>query len=175
MNTACLDGLGNMVVRIIWWNWGQNTLKPSIACLKELQDDKIALTLTLIKLQKNVVKAISSLCLFYHVGSINASPALNLKVAVTLFSSGSRPSDKGGEGRGGGIGHLDPEIWRGVPSQKIFSALGTSVWFKNKGPGPSPGSATGIVPDITWQKPFCKQSCMDFYFLSYGSEATTVL
>ena len=69
MYTACLDSLSNMVIRIIWWNWGQNTLKPSIACLKELQDDKIALTLTLIKLQKNVVKAISSLCLFYHVGS----------------------------------------------------------------------------------------------------------
>ena len=83
--TACLDGLGNMVIRIIWWNWGQNALKPSIACLKELQDDKIALILTLIKLQKNAVKATSSLCL--HVGSIlKASLSLNLKVQCSSSS-----------------------------------------------------------------------------------------
>ena len=118
MYTACLDGLGNMVIRIIWWNWGQNTLKPSIACLKELQDDKIALILTLLKLQKNVVKAISSLCLFYHVGSIKASPSLNLKVAVAVFSGRSRPSG------------WSPRPWniRGVRSQKnIFSALQASA------------------------------------------------
>lgn len=131
MYTACLDGLSNMVIRIIWWNWGQNTLKPSIACLKELQDDKIALTLTLIKLQKNVVKAISSLCLFYHVGSINASLALNLKVAVTLFSSGSRPWDKGGEGRGDWSSR--PWDLKGGPvSKKIFQPLAPQFGLKIK-------------------------------------------
>ena len=50
----------------------------------------------------------------------------------------------------GGHGHPDPEI-RGVDpfSEKLFSALRASVWFKNRGggggglatPGPSPGSA----------------------------------
>ena len=49
----------------------------------------------------------------------------------TVFSGGSRPSDKGG-----------------ARSQKqFFSALRASVWSKNKGEagpaGPSPGSATG--------------------------------
>ena len=120
MYTACLDGLGNMVIRIIWWNWGQNTLKPSIACLKELQDDKIALILTLLKLQKNVVKAISSLCLFYHVGSIKASPSLNLKVAVAVSSGESRPSDK--DGGGGGVCSSRPwDLKRGPVSKKKFS------------------------------------------------------
>ena len=66
-----------------------------------------------------------------------------------LFSGGSRPSDKGGDG------HPDPEI-RGVgggggrPPYKLFSALWASFWSKNKGggpglPGPSPGSATVVL------------------------------
>ena len=84
------------------------------------------------------MKAISSLCLFYHVGSIlKASPSLNLKVAVAVFSGGSRPSDKdGGGGWGGGsllIQTLRSEEGCGL-QQKIFSALRASVWSKNKGP-----------------------------------------
>ena len=58
------------------------------------------------------------------------------------YSGGSRPSDKGGWG--GGSSHLDPEIREGG-LQKIFSALQTSVWSKNKGGGglqSSPWSAT---------------------------------
>ena len=51
-------------------------------------------------------------------------------------SVGSRPSDKGGEGRGGG--HPDPEI-RGRPGlQKIFSALQASFSFTNQGEPRSP-------------------------------------
>ena len=42
---------------------------------------------------------ISSLYLFYHVGSIlKASLSSNLKVAVAVSSGGSGPSDKGGPG-----------------------------------------------------------------------------
>ena len=51
----------------------------------------------------------------------------------TKFSGGSRPSDKGGGGRG----HPDPEIRGGPVSKKIFSGLGASFWSKNKG-GPFP-------------------------------------
>ena len=53
-------------------------------------------------------------------------------------------------GGGGGAGHPDPEIRGGTSlKKKIFSALWASVWSKNKNVGPCPGSATGIVPDIT--------------------------
>ena len=62
------------------------------------------------------MKATSSLCLFYHVGSIKASPSLNLKVAVAVFSGRSRPSDKGrGWGGRGKAGYPDPEIYKGGP------------------------------------------------------------
>ena len=51
--------------------------------------------------------------------------------------------------RGEGGGHLDPEI-RGRPGLKkyIFSALRASVWSKNKGGGPFPGSATDVEAQI---------------------------
>ena len=66
----------------------------------------------------------------------------------TKFSGRSRPSDKGGGGRG----HPDPEIRGGPVSKKIFSGLGASFWSKNKGgpfpPGPSPGFATGILKTL---------------------------
>ena len=51
-------------------------------------------------------------------------------------------------GGGGWGGHPDPyKRWRwGGGSPKIFlSALGASVWSKNKGAGASPGSATDIL------------------------------
>ena len=55
-------------------------------------------------------------------------------------AGGSRPSDKGGGGRGG---HPDSEInWGGAGGglvyQKIFSALRASVWSKNKEEGARP-------------------------------------
>ena len=84
------------------------------------------------------MKAASSVCLFYHVGSIKASPSLNLKVAVAVFSGRSRPSDKGRGGGGGGgkAGYPDPEIYiRGVQSQKNF-------FFSPS--GLSRGGSTGI-------------------------------
>ena len=118
----------------------------------------------------------------------------NLKVAVAVFSGGS---DKGGGGGGGGGGgsppppkkrggggvvHPDLEIYGGGSSLKkiFFSALGASaeevrqesqasVWSKSKGPGFSPGSTTGIVPDITFRSH--KQTCMYSSFASYGSES----
>ena len=103
----------------------------------------------------------------------------NLKVAVAVFSGGS---DKRGGGGKGGTGHPDPDIYKGGSSlQKIFfSALGASaeevrqesqasVWSKSKGPGFSPGSTTGIVPDITFRSH--KQTCMYSSFASYGSES----
>ena len=103
----------------------------------------------------------------------------NLKVAVAVFSGGS---DKGRGGGGGGAGHPDPDIYKGGSSLKkiLFSALGVSaeevrqesqasVWSKSKGPGSSPGSATGIVPDITFRSH--KQTCMYSSFASHGSES----
>ena len=38
----------------------------------------------------------------------------------------------------------------GPVSKKIFSVFWASVWSKNKGLGPFPGSTTGIVPYITY-------------------------
>ena len=103
----------------------------------------------------------------------------NLKVAVAVFSGGS---DKVGGGGEGGAGHPDPDIYKGGSSLKkiFFSALGAwaeevrqesqaSVWSKSKGPGSSPGSATGIVPDITYRSH--KQTCMYSSFASHGSES----
>ena len=40
-----------------------------------------------------------------------------------------------GDGRNCSGSHRDPEIIKGPISQKIFSALRTSVWFKKKGGG----------------------------------------
>ena len=103
----------------------------------------------------------------------------NLKVAVAVFSGGS---DKRGGGGKGGAGPPDPDIYKGGSSLKkiFFSALGASaeevrqesqasVWSKSKGPGFSPGSTTGIVPDITFRSH--KQTCMYSSFASYGSES----
>ena len=63
------------------------------------------------------------------------------------YTGGSRPSDKGGGGEGGGD-HPDPEIRGEGVCKKIFLALRASVWSKNKGgpapPGTSPRSATAI-------------------------------
>ena len=57
-------------------------------------------------------------------------------------SGGSRPSDKGGRGRGAVIQILRQRRGRGGGLQKKFSALRASVWSKNKGgpgpPGPLP-------------------------------------
>ena len=52
-------------------------------------------------------------------------------------------------------GHPEPEIRRGPGLQKMFLALHSSVWSKNKGgmgpspPGPYPGSATSLGNLIT--------------------------
>ena len=63
-------------------------------------------------------------------------------VAILLYSGGSRLSDKGGPD------HPDPEIRGERVSKKIFFGLWASVWSKNKGgrppPGTSPRSATAI-------------------------------
>lgn len=44
-----------------------------------------------------------------------------------------------GGGRGG---HPDPDTRGEVVSKKFFSALRTLVWYKIRGGGPFPGSAT---------------------------------
>ena len=67
------------------------------------------------------------------------------KIQHVLVSGGSRPSDKGWGGGGGG-GHPDPDISGGGGSpKKNFPALWASVWSKNKGLGPSLGSATACL------------------------------
>ena len=49
---------------------------------------------------------------------------------------------------GGGGGHPDLEIKEGGRPQKNFSRLfGPHFWSKNKGAGPSPVSATGLIPN----------------------------
>ena len=67
---------------------------------------------------------------------------MDQNMSITIFSSvfysgGSRPSDKGGGGRGG--------CWGGSP-KKFFSVIRAPFWGKNKGwlgpPGPSPSSPT---------------------------------
>ena len=54
-----------------------------------------------------------------------------------VFSGGSRPSGKEGEGGGGG-GHPDSEIKGGPGLKKLFPALQASFWSKNKGGGRAP-------------------------------------
>ena len=58
----------------------------------------------------------------------------------------SADSDLQITGGRGGRGGPDPEI-RGAVSKTFFSALWASVWSKNKGRGPSPGSTTEKVGD----------------------------
>ena len=75
---------------------------------------------------------------------IKAIDRYSLNYFRTIFSGGSRPSDRAGGGRSSrprdkGVGGL----------QKHFSALRALVWAKNKGggtrpSGPFPGSATDI-------------------------------
>ena len=68
---------------------------------------------------------------------LKAIDRYSLNYFRTIFSGGSRPSDKAG----GGGGHPDPKI-RGVGGlQKHFSALRASVLAKKRGggtPGPLP-------------------------------------
>ena len=85
----------------------------------------------------------------------------NLKVAVAVFSGGS---DKGGSS-------LKKIFFSalGASAEEVRQESQASVWSKSKGLGSSPGSATGIVPDITFRSH--KQTCMYSSFASYGSES----
>ena len=62
--------------------------------------------------------------------------------SVSVFSGGSRPSDR----KGAGADDPDPEIRGGVrsPPQIIFRPFGPQFGLKIGGEGPSSGSATGI-------------------------------
>ena len=71
-----------------------------------------------------------------------------------MFKSGSRPSDKGGGGTGGG-GDRSPRR-DGPGLKKNFSALRASVWSKRKGRGggapplgPFPGSAAAFFLSLS--------------------------
>ena len=73
---------------------------------------------------KNLIKNDSVLLLKLEFGGVFSVPDSDLE---TRGEGSSRPLDKGG----------------GAVSKKKFSALWTSVWFKDKAPH-SPGSATGF-------------------------------